>query len=294
MTVDDGEAGQLKPPGQALKASVVVPTFNQARYLPACLDSIWFQEYPDLEIIVVNDGSTDHTAEMLTAYQRDVAHARASYASNYNADAGVIERTTHDRYPKAGRNLRVLSHEHNKGLATALNTGFQACTGVYCTYVPSDDICFPHMMAALAQALERHDADFAYADMMIHDKQRRTVRRFSLPDYSFERCFKDWYLCGVAKLYRRDLHDCFGYYDENLLAHDHDLFQRFAMGGARFVHVSAALMSVLDHAGDRQVNLHSPANWNRLLEESCQLVRQAREAASGQRPEPATGGKCNQ
>jgi glycosyltransferase involved in cell wall biosynthesis len=254
--------------------SVIVPTFNQAQYLAACLDSIWFQDHPDLEIIVVNDGSTDGTEAVLEAYERALAEDETSFASRFDAENNVIERVRHPRYPKQGRVLRVIRHEKNRGLAPALNTGFAAATGVYCTYVPSDDALLPSMLSEMAAELDR-GADFVYADMAIVDDAGHWVRRFALPDYSFERCFGDWYLCGVAKLYRTALHQRFGYYDEALLAHDHELFQRFAEGGARFVHIPRVLMYVRDHA-KREVDIHAPSSWSRLLEESKTLVARAR------------------
>jgi len=48
--------------------SIIVPVYNQSQYLPICLDSIWFQDYPALEIIVVNDGSTDDICKALEDY----------------------------------------------------------------------------------------------------------------------------------------------------------------------------------------------------------------------------------
>jgi len=260
-----------------MQVSVVVPTFNQVRYLAACLDSLWFQTCAELEIVVVDDGSTDATAEALAAYLQGLGADTASYASRYDAEANTLARVTHERYPKAGRSLKVISHEKNQGLARALNNGFRAATGEYCTYLPSDDIAYPPMIEELAAALARENADFAYADMLIVGDEGRILRRFSLPDYSFERCFADWYLCGDAKLYRRGLHERFGYYDEALLAHDHDLFLRFAMGGAAFTHVAKPLMAKRDHAGERAVDIHAPANWSRLIEESKALTRAARD-----------------
>ena len=103
------------------------------------------------------------------------------------------------------------------------------------------------------------------------------LRGFRLPDYSFQHSFADWYLCGVSKLYRSELHERFGYYDETLLAHDHALFQRFAMAGAKFIHIAKYLMGVRIHEGDREVQIHSPENWSRLLLESKKLVRSARK-----------------
>ncbi len=264
--------------------SVIVPAYNQAQYLRACLDSLWFQDYPDIEIVVVNDGATDDTPNILEAFVADVDSLQTSYASRYDVADDQLERTWHPVYAKQGRRLRLVNHARNRGLAAALNSGVEASSGTYCTYVPCDDLAYPHMLAELAEALAGNEADFAYGDMHIVDDAMHVLRHFKLPDYAFETCFADWYLCGVCKLYRRDLHDRFGGYDENLLAHDHDLFQRFAMGGARFIHVPRALMAVRDHPRARQVDIHAPTNWNRLLEESKMLVRQAR-AYLAQKPE---------
>lgn len=262
--------------------SVVVPAYNQARYLRACLDSLWFQDYPDIEIIVVDDGASDDTPRVLEAFQTDLDSLTTSYASRYDLPNDRLERTFHPVYPAAGRRLRLVAHGQNRGLGAALNTGMAASTGTYCTYVPCDDLAYPHMLGSLVAALTRHEADFAYADMLIVNDAMQVLRRFGLPDYSFEACFADWYLCGVCKLYRRDLHERVGGYDENLLAHDHELYQRFAMAGARFVHVPQALLAVRDHPTARQVDIHTPANWNRLIEESKILVNQARAWRDGQ------------
>ena len=261
--------------------SVIVPAFNQARYLRACLDSLWFQDYPELEIVVVNDGATDETPGVLDAFQRDLDDLTTSFASRYDAVTDTLERTWHPVYPREGRRLRLVTHEHNRGLAAALNSGVAAATGAYCTYVPCDDLAYPHMVGTLVDALRGRDADFAYADMHIVDDAMHVLRHFKLPDYSFAACFGDWYLCGVCKLYARELHARFGDYDEALLAHDHELFQRFALGGARFTHVARALMAVRDHPVHRQVDIHAPTSWNRLLAESKVLVGQARAHLEG-------------
>ena len=265
-----------------MKVSVVVPSYNQGQYLEACLDSLWFQDHPDLEIVVVNDGSADNTVEVLGGYGERVDADQVSFASRYEPGRDVLARVHHPRYPKEGRELKVITHRENRGLAAALNSGFKACTGEACTYVPSDDWCMPHMLSELDRALTETPADFAYADMLILDDRFQVVRRFDLPDYSFERCFADWYLCGDAKLYRRELHEKHGFYDESLLAHDHDLFLRFALGGARFAHVPKALFGKRDHARGRQVHIHAPENWARLIGESKKLVMAARAALAGE------------
>ena len=256
--------------------SIIVPTYNQDNYLPICLNSIWFQEWSDIEIIVVNDGSNDATRDVLDAYLEAVTSERVSYACTYNEKTGVVERYEHLRYPPEGRELRIMHHSNNKGLGAALNTGFRAATGEYCTFIASDDMLLPSAMTELYNALELHEADFAYADLHIVDDAGRILRRFSFPDYSFENSFCRWYLCGVCKLYRRVLHERLGYYDEEIKPQDHEMFLRFAMNGARFVHVPKVLANVRIHDGDRQIHNHTPANWNKLYEQSSALVVKAR------------------
>lgn len=257
--------------------SVIVPTYNQAHYLGACLDSIWFQDYPDIEIVIVNDCSTDGTREVIDAFVKQVEErSQVSYASYFNEQKGEIERTAHPRYPKTGRSLVVLNNKRNLGSTPTYNRGFQAATGSYCTYIASDDICFPQMLSTLARPLANNDADFVYSDMFIVDDDGRILREFKLPDYSFKICFSNWYLCGVSKLYRRSLHERYGWYDTDYLANDHELYLRFAMGGVRFLHVPETLYSVRTHI-NREVNVHSSSNWIKLLDESKQLTLKARK-----------------
>ena len=258
------------------RVSIVVPTFNQAKYLPICLDSIWFQEYDDLEIIVVNDGSSDNTAEVLAQYEAAIAGDTTSYASNYDAATETVERTQQQRYATAGRRLVVRTHERNRGLSEALNTGLTAVTAPLCTFIASDDMLLPGMIRELRAALYAKNADFAYADMHIVDDTGRIVRKFVLPDYTFPACFCHWYFCGIAKLYKYELHQRFGLYDPAYTVQDHELFLRFAMGGATFTHVPRVLANVRDHGSGRKVDNHSQDGMRRLYRESAQLVATAR------------------
>ena len=152
---------------------------------------------PGIEIIVVNDGSTDSTRDVLDTYVKAVASERVSYAWNYNEKTDVVKRLEHLRYPPQGRKLRIIQHPENKGLGAALNTGFRAATGSYCTFIASDDMLLPSAIGEMAHVLDQEQADFVYADMHIVDDDGRILRRFSLPDYTFENAFCQWYLCGA-------------------------------------------------------------------------------------------------
>lgn len=256
------------------KVSIIVPTFNQAKYLGTCLDSIWFQDYPDIEIIVVADPSFDHTSEVLAEFTRAVQEEKTSYAYHLEQD-GTIARKEHLRYQQEGRELVIIENETRLGHTASYNKGFKTATGTYCTYVASDDICHPQMLKKLSKPLEDGLADFVYSDMFIVDDNMRILREFRLPDYSFKNVFCDWYFLGVSKLYLRDLHEKFGYFNENYLANDHECYLRFALGGTRFRHIPEVLYSVRSH-DQRKSDVHHPENRKRLFNESAELVKQAR------------------
>lgn len=261
---------------EAKLISVVVPTYNQAEYLKPCLDSIWFQDYPNIEIIVVADPSPDNTSEVLARFSQGVDTDTVSHAARLEED-GTVTRAVYPRYPKAGRRLIIQENGTRLGHTPSYNKGFEMASGEYCTYVASDDLCHPQMLSQMAGPLSRDEADFVYSDMFVVDDQMEILREFRLPDYSFEACFCDWYLCGVSKLYRRSLHERFGYFDNGYTANDHECFLRFAMNGARFTHIPKALYSVRSH-DQRGHDVHSEETWKKLMGESSKLVRLARKS----------------
>lgn len=257
------------------KISIIIPSYNHSEYIEACLDSIYFQSYPNLEIIVVDDFSTDNSREIIKQYARNVEEEMTSFAASYNEKFNTIERVKNYRYPQQGRELKLAFNKVNLGSTAAYNRGFQMATGEYCAFVVSDDICHPQMLQTLANHLDNDDADFVFSDMFIIDDNNRILREFKLPDYSFEKTFCDWYLCGVATLYRRSLHQQFGYYNEEAEADDHECYLRFAMQGARFLHVPQTLYSVRSHHL-RKVGLHESDRFNKLINHSKHLTIKAR------------------
>lgn len=109
-----------------MKFSVVVPIYNVELYLGQCLESLQAQDYTDFEVICVNDGSTDSSRKILTAWETRMPQMR------------VIDRA-------------------NGGLSAARNTGLQAATGDYVVFVDSDDWVEPMMLARLAEESDGED-----------------------------------------------------------------------------------------------------------------------------------------
>ncbi|RCV91014.1 glycosyltransferase family 2 protein [Billgrantia montanilacus] len=113
--------------------SVIVPVYNVERYLDCCLDSIRDQSYQRLEIIMVEDCSTDGSLSML---ERHLADPR----------------------------VRLLRHKRNSGLSAARNTGIEAATGDFVLFVDSDDVIAHELVdTCLSHALETG------ADLVVFD-----------------------------------------------------------------------------------------------------------------------------
>jgi glycosyltransferase involved in cell wall biosynthesis len=113
--------------------SVIVTSYNIAPFIGACLDMVVAQTLRDMEIIVVDDGSTDGSADIIRS------HAA--------------------RDPR----IRPILFEKNTpgGVATAANAGLDAATGTYVGFMDGDDLCEPTMFATLVAAARRHQADLA-------------------------------------------------------------------------------------------------------------------------------------
>lgn len=113
--------------------TIIVPTYNQAQYLGACLDSVLSQTDADWEAIVVNDGSTDNT--------RQVA----------------------DSYAKRDSRFRVF-HKANGGVASALNKGLEQARGKWVQWLSSDDLFDPRKLEINRRAIATHpDCKFFYS-----------------------------------------------------------------------------------------------------------------------------------
>ena len=113
----------------AFDAAVVVTTYNRTDYLPMTLDSVVAQQFNGrIEVVVVDDGSTDDTA-------------------------GVVARYTERFADPAGAIVVRYVHQENQGLAIARNTGFAATTAPFIAFVDDDDICEPTKIAEQVAAL---------------------------------------------------------------------------------------------------------------------------------------------
>ena len=116
------------------KISVIVPVYNVEAYLERCVESIFHQTYTNFELILINDGSTDSSGRMC------------------------------DHLADQHENIKVY-HIENAGVSNARNVGIQLATGVWITFVDSDDFVTKDYLATLASAVEGGNVGFVIASL---------------------------------------------------------------------------------------------------------------------------------
>ncbi|MBK4714367.1 MULTISPECIES: glycosyltransferase [Tenebrionibacter/Tenebrionicola group] len=112
------------------RLSVIMPLYNAGDDFVACMNSLVAQTYPELEIIIVNDGSTDKSPEIAARYAEKYAHIQ-------------------------------LLHQSSAGASVARNRGLEAATGEYVAFVDADDIVYPDMYTVLMKMAQEDDLDVA-------------------------------------------------------------------------------------------------------------------------------------
>ena len=128
-----------------VKLSVIVPVYNTEKYISDCLDSIINQNLREIEIICVNDGSTDGSLEIL------------------------------ENYASQDERIRIITKK-NDGLGAARNTGIEAAQGDYIGFVDSDDFVDSNMFRLLVEAAENTDADVAIGNVYLYyEDSKKTV-----------------------------------------------------------------------------------------------------------------------
>jgi glycosyltransferase involved in cell wall biosynthesis len=255
--------------------TIVIPTFNQSKYLAACVDHCLFQTYPHLELIIVDGGSTDGTKPYLESLDEKIKTTSLDPVSRLAGDDSIVRETIYP-YPQQ-RCVRIITCHADIGATATYNKGLEKAEGKYCTYVVGDDMPHPHMIEEMVNVLEsKDDVDFVYSDLNIIHDNGCILRQMRLPDYEFKRCLVDWFHLGVSKLYRTELHERVGLMDEAYTAaNDYDHYLRFAKAGARFLHLPKVLYSVRWHGPTRKTGQHTPSRYGTLLAESTRCAKRA-------------------
>lgn len=143
------------------KISVIVPAYNVEKTIEKCLDSIISQSYQNIEIIVVNDGSTDSTGKILAEYSTKDAR------------------------------IKVIKHDENRGLFLARMTGIKAASGDYIGFVDSDDYISKDNYRSLLEGARKENADIVVGKLVQEDESGYQWVQNIYEDYDFGQLLGD-------------------------------------------------------------------------------------------------------
>ena len=169
---------------EKINISVIVPVYNVESYLQECVDSLLAQDMPGLELIFVNDGSTD-------------------------GSRGILE-----EYSRMYDNVIVIDQE-NSGQSVTKNNGVKAASGKYISFVDADDIMMEGALRVLFDKAEQNSCPMVVGGVMLYWAETGRMKHYDSLHVSENRKYSGKEVCGMllreemhcvmhAKIYRRD------------------------------------------------------------------------------------------
>lgn len=176
---DASQGGEVLP-----TVTIVTPTFNQAAYLSETIDSVLSRDYPNIEYIVIDDGSTDETREILKRYDKRI----------------------------------FWESQENRGQAATLNKGWAMASGEIIGYLSSDDFLMPGAVTELVHCLQDNpDVILVYPDYELIDATGAFIRNRETLDYDYNNMIVNL-VCypGPGTLFRKECFDSLGGWNPGL------------------------------------------------------------------------------
>jgi glycosyltransferase involved in cell wall biosynthesis len=208
-----------EPAGSPL-ISIVTPSYNMARYLPETIESILSQDYPAIEHIVMDGGSTDGTLEILDRYR--------------------------------GRLRYMISKD--KGPSDAAYHGFLEAKGEVFAWLNADDIYLPGAVRTGVEYLMSHpDVDVVYGEGYWIDENGQVIRRYPTLPFDSDTLAKDCFICQPASFIRASSYRRCGLDPAVNQSFDYDLWIRMSKRGFRFASVAQFLAGSRMHKGAKTI-----------------------------------------
>ena len=207
---------QMQTAGAGPSVSVIMPVYNGADYIGRAIESVMTQDYRNFELIIVDDGSTDATRQVVQGYD-----------------------DTRIRY----------FHQDNSGVSNARNSAIRCAAGQYIMPLDADDMMAPAFITKHLREFEKHpDADLVYCDVLLIDQNGNPLTVMKKPEYPDRRhLIRDLFRAGHPIVpfrlgLRKSVFEKIGFYDETLLVgEDYDMMRRFVKAGLKCHHLGEAL-----------------------------------------------------
>lgn len=186
--------------------SVIMPVLNGRKYIAEAIESIAAQTFQNFELIVVNDGSTDETCQIVETFQSRIA-------------------------------VKIVHHPQRQGVPRCMNDGIRASAGGFICFLDHDDAWFPEFLETQYNYLQQHpDVGMAHTDFQTIDGAGRVLEasvaaargRKRPSGHVFANLFEDNFIIGNSVMIRRECFDQVGLVDEGLRWGDYHMWLRIA------------------------------------------------------------------
>lgn len=221
--------------------SVVIPTFNTARYICEAIKSVLGQTYKDFEIIVVDDGSTDNTYQVIMQY-----HANNIQDIELIEVINPFEQTKLAKQAKLTQRAKLIYiYQKNRGRAGARNTAIKAARGKYIAFLDSDDMWTSRKLEKQVRIMEGNEnIDFLFGDKQRFSADGTVVTSsmfakrgygsdfFGDPLYvrdAYRKLLQEPFIPTGTVIMKRECFDKSGLFDETIYAEDWEFWLRTAL-----------------------------------------------------------------
>jgi len=205
--------------------SVVIPVFNGEHFIASAIESVLAQTYKNVEIIVVNDGSTDGTEEILKGYQDKI----------------------------------TLLFQKNAGQSSARNYGIKKAKGQFIALLDADDLFVSNKLVKQMDLISKNNLEICCSEFETIDENDAFIRNVSVPaldmNQALDKFLEGNFICTSTMIFKKDLFEKLEGFDVNLQgAEDGDLWFRMLTTGARLGCVRENLLKYRLHSGNYSKN----------------------------------------
>jgi len=225
------------------KVSIIIPCYNQGKYVAEAINSALRQTFKDIEIVCVNDGSTDNSAEIIKSFA--------------------------DKY----KNFVFFNNEENKGVIYSRNFAIENCNGTYILPLDADDIIAPTYVEKAVKILDNNpNIGIVYCKAKIFGNYDKywNLKPFNKSDILYENCI----FCSA--LFRKSDFLKIGGYNDNMKygCEDYDLWLSFIEQGVEVFQINEILFSYrqYDETSRTTISLKNKKEiWNNLIKNHINL-----------------------
>ncbi len=211
--------------------SVIVPVYNTEKYLSDCIDSLLKQTYQNLELILVDDGSTDHSGRIC------------------------------DEYSLKDERIKVI-HKKNEGVSSARNLGLQNCNGKYIAFVDSDDFVTKNYLELLCQNLLNYKADISICNSSF--TRYKCKSGIVVCDNQLNHCKYTFLYYTWGKLFSKQLLENV-YFDTDLTIGEDSYFIAQLLKRSKYIYYDSTIAYIYRQNPTSLTHTDNSAYWNTAL-----------------------------